>query len=85
VRAGIERPEKLLAAYQVVGSNPLRSDLMKPAKRLDEVAEILAAGLMRLRARQSSRLSADGGESSLDCPAHQSGHANVLKRPGGLD
>ena len=38
-------------------SNPLRPDLMTPAERLDEIAEILAAGLMRLRARQSSHLS----------------------------
>ena len=42
--------------------------------RLAEVAEILAAGLSRLKARQSSALSADLGESSLDCAARQSGH-----------
>ena len=64
---------------------PLRSDLMTPAERLDEVAEILAAGLLRLKANKSSALSATGGESSLDCAAHQSGHANALKRPGGLE
>lgn|GEM_PF-3445753 len=58
-------------------------DRMTADERLDEVAEILAAGLMRLMSRQSSPLSADSGESSLDCPADQSGHANVLK--GGLD
>jgi hypothetical protein len=40
---------------------------------IDEIAEILAAGLVRLRARQSSTLSADRGECSLDCTAHQSG------------
>jgi hypothetical protein len=54
-------------------------------EHLAEIAELLAAGLMRLRARQSSALSPDLGESSLDCPANQSGHANALKRPGGLD
>jgi hypothetical protein len=48
-------------------------------KRLSELAEIIAAGLTRLRARQSSQISADLGESSVDCAAHQSGHANVLK------
>ena len=63
--------------------SPLKPDLMSPAERLDEVAEILAAGLTRLMSRQSTSLSADFGESSLDCPANQSGHANVLK--GGLD
>lgn len=41
---------------------------------LDEIAEILAAGLMRLEARKSSRKSGEFGESSLDCVAHQSGH-----------
>jgi hypothetical protein len=53
-------------------------DQLTAAERLNEVAEILAVGLMRLRARQSSPQSADFGDSSLDCPAHQSGHANVL-------
>ena len=60
----------------------LRADEMTPAARLSEVAEILAAGLSRLKARQSSALSADFGESSLDCPAAQSGHANVLTDGG---
>ncbi len=58
-------------------------DQLTAAERLDEIAEILAVGLMRLRARQSTRKSADLGDSSLDCPADQSGHANVLN--GGLE
>lgn len=45
-------------------------------ERLAEIAEILAAGLMRLRARKSTPLSPHSGESSLDCPGHQSGHAD---------
>jgi hypothetical protein len=52
------------------------------AERLDEIAEILAAGLMRFAALQSSSQSADHGEGSLDCPGHQSGHANVLTEGG---
>ena len=44
--------------------------------------EILAVGLMRLHARQSSALSAHCGESSLDCVGHQSGHADVLTSHG---
>jgi hypothetical protein len=56
--------------------NPLHASHMSAAERLAELAEILAAGLMRLRARQSTPLSADSGESSLDCAAHQSGHAD---------
>jgi hypothetical protein len=47
-------------------STPLRPALMTPAERLDEIAEILAAGLMRLRAQQSSSLSAPHGDSFLD-------------------
>jgi hypothetical protein len=66
-------------------SNALHPDLMTAPERLDEIAEILAAGLMRLRARQSSPLSPRSGESSLDYPAHQSGHADVLKSDGGSD
>ena len=61
------------------GPNGLRPNLMTADQRLSEIAEILAAGLTRLRARQSSQISDDFGESSLDCAAHQSGHANVLK------
>jgi len=56
--------------------NGLRPDLMSPPERLAEIAEILAAGLVRLRARQSTPLLPDHGESSLDCAGDQSGHAN---------
>jgi hypothetical protein len=45
-----------------------------------EIAEILAAGLMRLRARKSSELAADRGECLLDCAARQSGHADPHSR-----
>ena len=69
----------------LTGPNSIDPGRMTAAERLAEIAEILAAGLMRLRARQSSPLSPDSGESSLDCVAHQSGHANALKRDGGLD
>lgn len=49
--------------------------------RIAEIGEILALGLVRLRARQSTELSAAGGESSLDCVGTQSGHGNqVLQR-----
>ena len=56
--------------------NPTNPAHLSPTERLDEIAEILAAGLMRLRARKSTPLSPDCGESSLDCPGHQSGHAD---------
>lgn len=58
--------------------NALAPDHISASDRLGEICEILALGLIRLRARQSSKLSAGSGESSLDFTAHQSGHANVL-------
>jgi hypothetical protein len=64
------------------GVSAVHPDQMSGDERLDEIAEILAAGLTRLHARQSSRLSADRGEGSLDCPGEQSGHANVLTDGG---
>jgi hypothetical protein len=42
-------------------------------RRLDEIAEILAAGLTRLGARKSSRKPAEFGESSLHFSPDQSG------------
>jgi len=64
------------------GPNAVHPTLMTPDERVREISEILAGGLTRLKARQSSRLSADRGESSLDCAGDQSGHANVLN--GGM-
>ena len=64
--------------------NALHPSHMTADERLAEIAEILAAGLTRLRARQSTPLSGPIGESSLDCPAHQSGHTNALN-DGGLE
>jgi hypothetical protein len=48
-------------------------------ERIAEIGEILAAGLVRLRARQSSQTLGSSGESSLACVGHQSGHANPEK------
>ena len=64
--------------------NALKPEHMTAAERLDKVAEILAAGLQRLHARQSSALPADFRDSSLDCAADQSGHANALNDGGGV-
>lgn len=66
------------AACSSTGVNALRPGRMTAQERLAEIAEILAAGLSRLKARQSSALSADFRESSLDCAADQSGPANIL-------
>jgi hypothetical protein len=53
--------------------NPLSPDQMSAAERLAEIAEILAGGLIRLRARQSRQISEDHGEISLDFSANQRG------------
>ena len=53
--------------------NALDPNLMTPAERLAEVGEILAAGLLRLRARE--REAGDHEDLSLDFPASRSVHA----------
>ena len=60
--------------------NALDPRRLSAAERLDEIAEILAAGLMRLRARKSSHLSRDHGESSLDFSPDERGHARARER-----
>jgi hypothetical protein len=65
--------------------DPTQTDSLPAGARLVEIAEILAAGLVRLRARKSSQKSAHPGESSLDCAGYQSGHANAIDPHGGLD
>ena len=60
-------------AHPSKAMSALKPDQMSAAARLDEIAKILAAGLIRVRAEQSSPQSADAGDSSLDCAARQSG------------
>jgi hypothetical protein len=55
--------------------NPRTAASLTPGERLAEIGEILAAGVVRLRARKSSHFCAQHGEISVDCAAHQSGHA----------
>ena len=71
-----------LLRYLIDMINGLRPDLMSPAERLAEIAEILASGVVRLRARQSTPLLPSPGESSLDCAGDQSGHANSKTEKG---
>jgi hypothetical protein len=54
--------------------NPLHPDRMSSAERLAEIAGILAAGVIRLKGRQSRQLSARSRESSVDFTARQSRH-----------
>ncbi|CAA7620979.1 conserved hypothetical protein [Magnetospirillum sp. LM-5] len=61
--------------------NALHPDRMNSSERLDEVADNLAAGLIRLKARKSRALSADTRDSRLDfTPPPQSGHGLVNRR-----
>jgi hypothetical protein len=62
--------------------NSLDPNFMTPTERITELAEILARALIRPRPRQSSRISADDGDSPLDCAAIQSGHGPELDRKG---
>ncbi len=48
--------------------------------RLSEIVEILAAGFMRAKARKSSAICADVGESSLDISPAESGHPTPVIR-----
>lgn len=54
--------------------NALNPNLMSAAERLAEIGEILAPGLIRLRARQRDAEARRSGESSLDFPGAQSVH-----------
>ena len=63
-------------------SNALDPNHLTAAERLDELAEILARGLMRLRARKSRELSGDNGDSYLDFSPHQRGHGPVTEPTG---
>jgi hypothetical protein len=53
--------------------NALTPADMSAMERLDELGEILALGLIRMRGRMSSQKSVDAGEISLDILAQQSG------------
>ena len=59
--------------------NALDPDRMSAEERLREVGEILAAGLLRLRARRREAQDADTGELSLDFTARQSVHGRTLR------
>jgi hypothetical protein len=48
----------------------------RAAERIDEISEILAAGVMRLMALKSSQISQSIKENSLDILAAESGHAS---------
>jgi hypothetical protein len=63
----------------LAGANPLAPDLMTAEERLDEVARLLAAGLLRLRRREAAYqrgLERNG----LDFSPERSVHASARRR-----
>ena len=60
--------------------NPYPASLMSPMERRAELCRLLGLGLLRLRARQSSALSAPIGDSSLHFAADRSGNATASRR-----
>jgi hypothetical protein len=74
---GIHDPDRCLA-----GGNPLAPDLMTADERLTEVAQILAAGLARLRQCQYRNDCSTLEKNSLDFSPDRSGHATARKRRG---
>jgi hypothetical protein len=61
-------------------SNPLCPDLMTADERLEEVAQILAAGLVRLRQRECRNDHSRLEKKRLDFSPDRSVHATARKR-----
>jgi hypothetical protein len=69
----------------VSGPNPLCPERMSADARLAEIGRILAAGVMRLHAAQSSGLSAETGDSFVDLSPRKSGGRRAKRiRVGGI-
>jgi len=59
---------------------------MSADARLAEIGRILAAGVVRLKAAQSSNLSDECGDSFVDFPSRKSGGRRTKRiRIGGID
>jgi hypothetical protein len=64
----------------LAGGNPLSPDLMTAEERLDEVAQILAAGLIRLRQRHFPNGQSNLQKNGLDFSPGRSVHATARQR-----
>jgi len=62
--------------------NGVNPDRLTPHERLAELGRILAAVLIRMKAWQSSPLSADRAETFVDLSGPKSGHAT--RNSGGM-
>ena len=69
----------------ISGPNPLCPDRMSADARLAEIGRILAAGVIRLNAAQSSVLFAENGDSFVDFSPRKSGGRRAKRiRIGGI-
>ena len=68
-----DAPMNNTTATPISGPNPLCPDRMSADARLSEIGRILAAGVVRLNAAQSSGLSAENGDSFMDFSPQKSG------------
>jgi hypothetical protein len=64
----------------LAGGNPLCPDLMSAEERLTELAQILAAGLLRLRRIESEKPISHLEKKRLDLSPERSVHATAPKR-----
>jgi hypothetical protein len=72
----MKKHAKVSDSCVLVSSDPSPMSQMNPVNpELAEIADILAAGLMRLGTRKSSRISTKSGERSLHFTPDQSGDA----------
>ncbi len=62
--------------------NALDPDRMTADERLDEAAEILVAGYLRMRAKKSANNTNDFGDITLDLTGHQSVHGSDPRQGG---
>jgi hypothetical protein len=67
---------------EMLAMNGIDRSQITADQRINEIAGVLALGLTRLRARQSTPVSPHFGESALDCVGVQSGPADDLKSEG---
>jgi hypothetical protein len=81
-----DAPMKNIAVTSISGPNPLCPERMSSEARLAEIGRILAAGVIRLNAAQSSGLSPDNGDSFVDFSPRKSGARRAKRLPlGGID
>jgi hypothetical protein len=62
--------------------NPLHPNLLTPAERLDEIAEILAAGIIRARARLRAPRGSTAEQVPVDFSPRRSGHVRPSSQRG---